>query len=283
MIVAALSDIHSNASALAACLDEARSLGAQAFLFLGDLVSDCARPRESIALVRETLSRFPGAAIRGNREETLLAARRGEIAPLEGSMGFTQDRLGEEDWRFLESLSGPLFWEAGEGLTALRLCHGSPARTREKLLAGSDEARFWSVHAGADALLCGHTHIPFIARPGSAWVVNCGSVGVPCTGDPRASFVLLTAVEGAWRAEIVRVAYDPEDEIAAMRANGMSERDPVWAAGIVAHLRDGREWCGVMLDRAAELAREEGLPVGDSHRFRAARELGLLPRRGLGT
>ena len=276
MIVAALSDIHSNARALRACLDEARTRGAQAFLFLGDLVSDCAHPREALALVRETLARRPGAAIRGNREETLLAAHRGEIGPLDGSMGFTSDALSQEDWRFLESLDGPRLWEAGEGLPFLQLCHGSPDHTREKLLAGADETRRWSARVAAGAILCGHSHAPFVARPGRALVVNCGTAGVPCDGDPRVSFALLRGEAGAWRAEIVRVAYDPTEEIAALRESGLSERDPAWAAGIAAHLRDGREWCGLMLDRAAELARLEGVSPGESHRVRAARELGLL-------
>jgi len=65
-----------------------------------------------------------------------------------------------------------------------------------------------------------------------------------------------------------------------MRTSGLLDWDPVWAAGISAHLRDGREWCGMMLDRARELARADGLPdsapLPDAHRLRAARELGLL-------
>ena len=48
MRIAVLSDVHSNWHALEACLDHARSQGAQAFAFLGDLVGYGAYPAQVV-------------------------------------------------------------------------------------------------------------------------------------------------------------------------------------------------------------------------------------------
>ena len=46
MRIAVLTDIHSNLHALRACIDKAKAMGAQRFIFLGDYTSDCAQPVE---------------------------------------------------------------------------------------------------------------------------------------------------------------------------------------------------------------------------------------------
>ncbi len=57
----------------------------------------------------------------------------------------------------------------------------------------------------------GHTHQPWIREYGGVLFVNCGSVGKPKDGDPRASFAVLELGDGGdVRASIERVAYDAE-------------------------------------------------------------------------
>jgi predicted phosphodiesterase len=57
-------------------------------------------------------------------------------------------------------------------------------------------------------LVFGHTHRPWIREHGGVLFVNCGSVGKPKDGDPRAAFALLELAEGRVQASIERVPYD---------------------------------------------------------------------------
>ena len=75
MQVAVLSDIHSNYRALEAVLAECEKRQIKDYLFLGDYVTDCAYPRKTMELLRETERRWNCKFIRGNREEYLLRHR----------------------------------------------------------------------------------------------------------------------------------------------------------------------------------------------------------------
>jgi predicted phosphodiesterase len=75
-------------------------------------------------------------------------------------------------------------------------------------------------HAGAkagDVIAFGHTHLPWHRETGGIHFVNTGSVGRPKDGDWRAGYVLLNIGEGPVRVEFVRVAYDVERAVRAIR------------------------------------------------------------------
>ena len=59
-------------------------------------------------------------------------------------------------------------------------------------------------------LVFGHTHKPWIDNYGDVLFVNCGSVGKPKDGDPRAAFAVLEAERRDRGAAIERVEYDTE-------------------------------------------------------------------------
>ena len=92
----------------------------------------------------------------------------------------------------------------------VRLVHGSPRKVNEYLFADKPARTFERIAAGADCdvLVFGHTHQPWIAEYGGVLFVNCGSVGKPKDGDPRAAFAVLAAAGGGVAAEIERVDYD---------------------------------------------------------------------------
>lgn len=64
------------------------------------------------------------------------------------------------------------------------LCHGHTLGVKSSLLRASYEAR----ERGAEALLFGHTHTPFIDYHDGLWLVNPGSIGAYA----RASYCVLT-------------------------------------------------------------------------------------------
>lgn len=57
-------------------------------------------------------------------------------------------------------------------------------------------------------LVFGHTHKPWVHAYGGVLFVNCGAVGKPKDGDPRAAFAVLREAEGQITVSIERVAYD---------------------------------------------------------------------------
>ena len=70
------------------------------------------------------------------------------------------------------------------------------------------------------------------ASYGGVLFVNCGSVGKPKDGDPRAAFAILEADEtGAVRASIERVPYDAETSHATSRRSDCQASTPTSSSG----------------------------------------------------
>ncbi|MGH3081595.1 MAG: metallophosphoesterase family protein [Gaiellaceae bacterium] len=93
------------------------------------------------------------------------------------------------------------------------LFEDKPARTFERIAAIAE----------CGVLVFGHTHKPWIHEYGGVLFVNCGSVGKPKDGDPRAAFALLEAVGDAVSASIHRLPYDAPDVARKMRAAGLPD------------------------------------------------------------
>jgi putative phosphoesterase len=106
----------------------------------------------------------------------------------------------------------------------VRLVHGSPRKVNEYLFEDKP-ARLYERLAGladCDVLAFGHTHRPWIHTHGGVLFVNCGSVGKPKDGDPRAAFAVLELdQDGHIRASIERVAYDAAAVARAVVAAGL--------------------------------------------------------------
>lgn len=75
---------------------------------------------------------------------------------------------------------------------------------------------------GADVLLMGHTHVPYVVKPRRGLVVNPGSVGLP-RDEPRASYATLEIHEDGVEARIHRVGYDEGEVVAEMERRGFPE------------------------------------------------------------
>ena len=91
------------------------------------------------------------------------------------------------------------------------LFEDKPASLYERLAAQAD----------ADVLVFGHTHKPWTHEHGGVLFVNCGSVGKPKDGDPRAAFALLETVADGVAVTIERVAYDAPAVAEQVRAAGL--------------------------------------------------------------
>jgi putative phosphoesterase len=114
-----------------------------------------------------------------------------------------------KDW--LRGLPFDLRFRLGE--QRVRLVHGSPRKVNEDLFEDKPARTFERIAAGAgcNVLVFGHTHKPWIHSYGDVLFVNCGSVGKPKDGDPRAGFAVLELDDtGHVQASIERVPYDAE-------------------------------------------------------------------------
>jgi 3',5'-cyclic AMP phosphodiesterase CpdA len=144
--VAVLSDVHGNAVALAAVLDELEAASPDLVVFGGDLTWG-PLPRESLALARELRTRT--IFVRGNAERALseLAGAPGEAAtPRER---WLLERHDDEERAFLASFVEGAVVEI-DGLGPTRFCHGSPRGDEELITFATPEARMRAALAGVD-------------------------------------------------------------------------------------------------------------------------------------
>ena len=93
----------------------------------------------------------------------------------------------------------------------------------EASLQRIEELGIERVYCGGDLLVFGHTHKPWIREHGGVVFVNCGSVGKPKDGDPRAAFAVLTPTDQGVRATIERADYDAQAVAREVAAAGLPE------------------------------------------------------------
>jgi putative phosphoesterase len=219
--IAVVSDVHGNLTALEAVVADLARRGPDLVVHGGDLALMGPRPEEVIDFVR-TLA-WPGVV--GNTDQLLWRpeehARQRDRAPaLRVHLDLLFDvyapdtlaRLGDERVSWLREL--PSEYRVGE----LTVLHAQPDDLWRAPLPDASEEEFLAAYPMMDTaqVAYGHIHRPFARRAGSLGIANAGSVGLPWDGDPRASYLLVTA--GV--AEIIRVAYDIEAEVAALQAAG---------------------------------------------------------------
>lgn len=229
--LAAISDIHGNATALEAVLKEVARERPDAVLIAGDLVLNGPEP----ALVIDVLRSLPPAT-------TLIVAGNTDIAAADFDYGaaypwmqdgvpdaivaaaeWAHDALGEERVDWLRRLPTERRWRADDD-TLVLACHASPGSQT----AGFDQELDPNVtlervsRTDARVIVCGHTHIPEIRDLGWKLIVNDGSAGYVFDGDPTASWALIDLEDGEVRAEIHRTAFDALSVANAISARGLA-------------------------------------------------------------
>ena len=224
-----LSDIHGNLEALEAAL--ASSASFDSVLVLGDLVGYGADPNAVIDCVRGL---DVASMIRGNHDKV--------ASGLEGTDGFNQIARDAIEWTASTLTPDNLEWLKAlpKGPVAvdetILICHGTPFDEDVYVFDDLDAIR---ALRSSDRTLClyGHTHVPAVFRleqsgtrgvapdddidligpprgepfeftfeANASYLVNCGAVGQPRDGDPRAAFGVVDT--DARLVSIMRVEYD---------------------------------------------------------------------------
>jgi diadenosine tetraphosphatase ApaH/serine/threonine PP2A family protein phosphatase len=229
-----ISDIHANLEALDTVLEAAGEY--DHVLILGDLVGYGANPNEVIDRVRA----LPvTTCIRGNHDKAAI-----DFASTEHfnhlarfAIQWTADQLTPASRDWLAALpSGPLAIDP-----LVEICHGAPFDEDAYIFDDLDVRRAMAA-ANRPVCLFGHTHVPAAFKladephhigpprtdrfkihlePASRYLVNCGAVGQPRDGDPRAAYALLDTT--ARTLTILRVPYDVKAAQNKIIAAGLPE------------------------------------------------------------
>jgi predicted phosphodiesterase len=190
--VAALYDIHGNAPALDAVLDDARRARVDRIVVGGDVLPG-PLPLEALdALARVGV---PTDYIMGNGDREVLAHLRGSGSLLPDSfrhlIAWTAKQLRPADVQRISSWPATLRLTI-DGLGDILFCHATPRNDVEIFtrLTPDEIVKPMLADAAAPVVVCGHTHMQFDRRFGSTRVVNAGSVGMPFS-EPGAYWLLL--------------------------------------------------------------------------------------------
>jgi putative phosphoesterase len=225
--VAVITDIHGNLPAFQATLSRIDELGIEVVYCGGDLVGYGPHPNEVCALIQERAvptiyGNYDYAIARDDHDCGCAYVNTHDRELGQQSVEWTLAHTGKEAKDFMRGLPFDLRFALGK--QRVRLVHGSPRKVNEYLFEDKPARTFERIAALADCdvLVFGHTHKPWTHSYGGVLFVNCGSVGKPKDGDPRAGFALLEVdPEGIVVASIERVPYDAEAVAREVAAAGL--------------------------------------------------------------
>lgn len=240
------SDVHANLPALEAVLADIDARGdADALYHLGDLVGYAPWPDEVVDRIHGR--GIPGVA--GNYDSTVATGYEHcgcryedpeQEAMSHASYAWTLEHTSAETKRRLGALPFRLDVRPFGGHTGgprAILFHGNPVLNTFYWTEDRDDAfcAKMAEQVGArpgDVLAFGHTHRPWHRAVEGIHFVNTGSVGRPKDLDPRAGYVRLRMERDAVDVEMVRVDYDVERAMTAVRASALPD-------ALASHLRHG--------------------------------------------
>jgi putative phosphoesterase len=204
--VAVIADVHGNAPALTAVLDEIEREQPELIVSCGDLTWG-PLPEETYELARGLNARF----VRGNADRAVLegvsATEREQWMQAHHTDALREFLAGFEDSVVVEV----------DGLGGVRFCHGSPRSDEECVTPETPEQRVREFSADVDepVIVTAHVHIQFDREVAGIRSVSAGSVGLPYEGRVGAYWALLGP-----DVELRRTEYDVPAAVERFRASG---------------------------------------------------------------
>jgi putative phosphoesterase len=211
--VAVIADVHGNAPALRAVLDEIEREQVDLIVSCGDLTWG-PLPEETYELARGLEARF----VRGNADRAVLE-RVSETEREQWMQAHHSDELRD----FLATFEDTVAVDV-DGLGAVRLCHGSPRSDEECVTPETPEERLREFSAGIDerVVVTAHVHMQFDREVAGIRSLNAGSVGLPYENGPGAYWALLGP-----DVEFRRTDYDVDATIERYRSSGPPNVDQI--------------------------------------------------------
>ena len=207
--VAVIADVHGNAPAFRAVLDEIEREQVDLIVSCGDLTWG-PLPEETYELARRLNARF----VRGNADRAVLE-RRSETDRERWMQEHHDDPMRD----FLATFEDTVSIEV-DGLGPVCLAHGSPRSDEECVTPETPDERVREFSAGVAerVIVTAHVHIQFDREVAGVRSVNAGSVGLPYEGRQGAYWALLGPGVEHRRAE-----YDVDAAVERFRASGQPD------------------------------------------------------------
>lgn len=218
-LVALLSDIHSNFSALQAVIADTHYVRATEIVCIGDIVGYGPRPEQCL----NTIRKMAAVCVQGNHDWAVTHSdKKVRMNPLAATgVEFSRQQLKDEQLQWLAKL--PLM-KKHRGFTLVHSSLHHPDRW--PYIFDDFEAAASLKKQETSTCFIGHTHRPdifalkqksnpkeiaplrFQLPPKGRHLINVGSVGQPRNEDPRAQYVLYDTTKRI--VEFRRVPYDIE-------------------------------------------------------------------------
>jgi putative phosphoesterase len=204
--VAVIADVHGNAPAFAAVLEEIEREQPDLIVSCGDLTWG-PLPEETFELARSLNARF----VRGNADRALLEG----VSETEREQ-WMQAQHTDEMREFLRTFEQQVVVDVDE-LGPVRFCHGSPRSDEECVTPETPAERVRQFSAGVDErlIVTAHVHIQFDREVAGIRSMNAGSVGLPYEGRTGAYWALMGP-----DVELRRTEYDVDATVERYRASG---------------------------------------------------------------
>ncbi len=207
-----LSDIHANAAAMEAVLDDTQW---DVVIFLGDAVNYGPRPGEVV----DRLAGLPGVLLAGNHDQKILNTDPDARAPGQTAAWaqWTRHQLSDDQLTTLQEFVGPK--RRQKDSTTFQFHHGDFAVDGVPAFSGrlwpdADRSTFAALadRYPTPYIVHGHTHVQFEVDRAGTTFANPGSVGQPRLGHPEACYAILENGTVTYHA----TEYDVEKTCAAM-------------------------------------------------------------------
>lgn len=226
--IAFISDIHGNAVALEAVLEDLKKKNIEKICVLGDICYRGPDPKRSLELIQS----LQAEVIKGNADEWVVrGVRQGEVPD-----GALEMMNKEREWIFsnLEStdidyLSQlPTELHLNEHGIEIFAFHATPTSLFDVIPQNAEDSLLHEMvlsKKDATIYLYAHIHKPYIRYINGRVIMNIGSIGLPFDGVTKASYGIITIDESGFSTSIERVNYDTEKVMKHYREVGYPNAD----------------------------------------------------------
>jgi putative phosphoesterase len=216
MKLAFISDIHGNAVALEAVLEDVSKKQVDKVYVLGDICYRGPEPKRSLDLIRSLHTEV----IKGNADEWVVrGVRQGEVPDkilqlMNTERDWIVSQLDQADIEYLDSLPTEIN-STVEGIS-FHAFHATPNSLFDIIPPNADDETLQSKMMStveANLYVYAHIHKPYIRYLDGKVIMNIGSVGLPFDGMNKASYGIVEIQEVGFRTSIERVSFDIEKVI----------------------------------------------------------------------
>lgn len=216
MRAAFISDIHGNAIALDAVLEDISKKKIDKIFVLGDICYRGPEPKRSLQLVQSLKT----DVIKGNADEwTVRGVRKGEVPDhvldvMNEEREWIANKLDEADFNYLRDLPTELHLQING--VSVHAFHATPESLFEIVPPHADDDTIETKlvkEQNTELYIYAHIHKPYIRHVGGKVIINIGSVGLPFDGVQKAAYCIVDVSETGYSTSIERVSFDIEKVI----------------------------------------------------------------------